>query len=352
MEAPELGPHAGQWLRTLGPESDVVLSTRIRLARNVEGWPFPHWIQPEARRELEEKLHAWIAEAKPAPDVRYLNVGTLPPLERLVLMERHLISRELVNAEGDRGVTFAPAETVSVMSNEEDHLRIQVIRGGFAPDEAWEAARETDRRIESRVPYAWHDRFGFLTACPTNVGTGMRVSVMMHLPALVLMDQMERVFQAAARVGLTVRGFYGEGTKAVGDVIQVSNQHTLGKKEEEILQTLRNMVPKIVEFERKARSEMMSGQRIAVEDKVWRSVGMLRYARKLTSEETMTLLSAVRLGVNLKMVPGINVGDVNELFVITQPGHLQRLEGRELPPDDRDVVRASLLRKRFRPEAN
>lgn len=352
MQPADLPFHAGEWLRTTGPDADVVLSTRVRLARNVEGYAFPHRIAPDARRDLELRLHQWITEASLASEVRYWNIESLPALTRQMLRERHLISRELAEAEGDRGVSFVPTEVVSVMTNEEDHIRIQVVRPGYELDEAFAVAREVDRKIETRVPYAWHDRYGFLTACPTNVGTGLRISVMLHLPALVLMDQMEKVFQAAGKVGLTVRGFYGEGTKATGDVIQVSNQHTLGRSEEEILDTLRNMVPKIVEYERGVRQQLLAEKRIVVEDKVWRSMGTLRYARRLTSDETMALLSAIRLGINLKLVPGIRMGDVNELFVITQPGHLQALKGRELQPDDRDTVRASLLRERFKPESN
>lgn len=352
MDPRELAVHAGLWLRTLGPEADVVLSTRVRLARNVDGYAFPSRIAPDVRRDLETRLHAWIGDARLAPDVRYWNLDALPEITCLLLMERHLVSRELVMGRGDRGVSFVPTESVSVMSNEEDHLRIQVVRSGYALSEAFAAALEVDKKLESRIPYAWHERYGFLTSCPTNVGTGLRISVMMHLPALMLMNQMDKVYHATSKVGLTVRGFYGEGTKAIGDVIQISNQQTLGSSEDQILETIQQMVPKIVEYERGVRQHLLSEKRSTVEDKVWRSVGLLRYARKLSSEETMTLLSALRLGVNLKIIPDITVSDVNELFVITQPGHLQTLEGKELLPDDRDVARASLLRKRLKPESN
>lgn len=352
MEPSDLAIRAGQWLRVPGPDSDVVLSTRIRLARNVEGYAFPGRIAPDARRELETQLRVWIEGADLNDAVRYCNLLSVNDLTRQMLAERHLVSRELVNGEGDRGVSFAHSEFVSIMTNEEDHVRIQVIRSGQSLDEAMEQAVEVDRKLEGKIPYAWSNQYGYLTACPTNVGTGLRISVMMHLPALVLMEQMDKVYQAASKVGLTVRGFYGEGTKAIGDVIQISNQQTLGRSEVEILETLGNMVPKIVEYERGVRTHLVNEKRVTLEDRVWRSMGTLRYARKLTSEETLNLLSAVRLGINLKLLPNISVGEVNELFVITQPAHLQAQKGRRLGPDDRDVARATLLRERFKPESN
>lgn len=330
----------------------MVFSTRIRLARNVEGFPFPGRIPPDKRTELERRLQHWIHEVQVADQVHYCNLHGMSGLEKQILMERHLISPELVKGSGDRGVTFAPSELVSLMTNEEDHIRIQVIRSGLSLKEAYEAARNLDHRLEERVPFSFHPRYGYLTACPTNVGSAMRVSVMMHLPALVLADQMDKVFQAASKVNLTVRGFYGEGTKALGDVIQISNQHTLGRSEEQILETIQRIVPKIVEYERGVRTRLVNESRIMLEDKVWRSIGMLRYARKLSSAEAMDLLSAVRLGINLKLVPQITLPEVNELFVITQPGHLQAMRGGELPEGDRDVARAAFLRDRLQPEAN
>lgn len=352
MEPSDLALRAGQWLRVPGPDSDVVLSTRVRLARNVEGYAFPSRISTAARHELENKLHGWIDGSGLADSVQYCNLDAVDKLTRDVLMERHLVSRELANGEGDRGVSFASTEFVSIMTNEEDHLRIQVIHAGQSLDEAMAQAVEIDRKLEESVPYAWSERYGYLTACPTNVGTGLRMSVMMHLPALVFMNQIEKVYQAASKVGLTVRGFYGEGTKAIGDVIQISNQQTLGRAESDIRDTLATMIPKIVEYERGVRTHLVNEKRVDVEDQIWRSIGTLRYARKLSSEETLELLSKIRLGVNLKLLPNISVGEVNELFVITQPAHLQALKGRHLGPDDRDVMRASLLRERFKPESN
>ena len=352
VEPSDLAPQAGQWLRSTGPDADVVLSTRIRLARNVRGYAFPCRISDDSRRELETRLRMWIGESDLAGGIKYCNFLGVDPITRQMLAERHLVSRELVNGEGDRGVSFANTEFVSIMTNEEDHLRLQVIRPGQALEDALEEAIKIDQKLDQRVPYAWSDSYGYLTSCPTNTGTGLRLSVMIHLPALVLMDQMDKVHQAASKVGLTVRGFYGEGTKAVGDVIQISNQHTLGRSESEILKTLQNIVPKIVENERGVRTHMINENRVSLEDRVWRSMGTLRYARKLSSSETLDLLSAVRLGVNLRMLPNLSIGEVNELFVITQPAHLQKLQGRALEPGERDAARATLLRERFKPESN
>jgi protein arginine kinase len=344
--------YGGIWLRNLGPESDVVMSTRIRLARNVDGRPFPGRISEPDRAALEAELREAVQKAEISEAIVYRNLGSLSALERQMLVERHIISRELANGSGDRGVSFGARDFVSVMTNEEDHLRLQVIRAGFAVRAAFEAAAETDRRLERRLTYAWHDRYGYLTACPTNCGTGLRVSVMMHLPALVLMKQIDKVFQAAAKVGLVVRGFYGEGTNASGDFFQISNQRTLGMTEEQILAVVERITPKIVEYERGVRQELRDSNRTLLEDKVWRALAVLRYARKLSSDEAMERLSAVRLGAVTGLFPDVRVPDVNELFVLTQPAHLQAVRGKELGPPERDVLRASLVRDRLKPEKN
>ncbi len=353
MRPADLALHPSPWLKTLGPCGDVVFSTRIRLARNVEGYPFPARLkEPDPRREFEARLAGWLGEARPAEDLHYWNLDGLKPIERLLLMERHLISRELAQGDGDRGVCFSSAEQISIMTNEEDHLRIQVIRPGLAIDEALAMAIEIDRKLETRIPYAFDDQLGYLTACPTNVGTGLRISVMMHLPGLVLGEQMDKVFNAASRVGLAVRGSHGEGSKAVGDVVQISNQHTLGRTEEEIAEVVRAIVAKIVDYERGVRQHLLEESRARLEDKIWRSVGVLRTARLVGSEESQSLLSAVRLGISMKLYGDLRIGDLNELLVLTQPGHLQAIRGKEIRADDRDAVRATLLRERFKAESN
>jgi protein arginine kinase len=352
VELVDLATHAGLWLRSAGPDSDVVLSTRIRLARNVEGFSFPSRIKPAVRADLETILRRWIEAAGVADGGCYWNLGTLDDIGRQLLMERHLVSRELVIAEGHRGVTFAPHERLSIMTNEEDHLRIQVIRPGQCLEESLTQAIEIDRALENHIPYAFSESYGYLTSCPTNVGTGLRISVMLHVPCLVLAKQIDRLLKSMARVGLTVRGFYGEGSKSEGDIIQISNQHSLGRSEAELLGTLENMISKVVEYERGVRTRLFHDDRTTMEDRAWRAMGTLRYARRMSSDEAFQHLSAVRLGINLQMFPGLAVGDVNELLVITQPAHLQTSKGRELRPLDRDQARASLLRERFKPDSN
>lgn len=342
----------GVWLRHLGPDSDVVMSTRIRLARNVENRPFPNRLKVAERRDLESELRDAVRDAEIADPVLYRDLETAPAVERRLLVERHIISRELAESAGHRGVSFGVRDFVSVMTNEEDHLRVQVLRAGFAVRPAFDAVTEVDRRLERRLTYAWHDRFGYLTSCPTNCGTGMRVSVMVHLPALVLMNQIEKVFQAVAKVGLVVRGFYGEGTQAMGDFFQISNQRALGMTEEQLLRVVERMIPKIVEYERGVRETLRRKNRTQLEDRVWRALAILRYARKLTSEEAMEQLSAVRLGAVAGLFPDVLLPDVNELFVLTQPAHLQALRGKEIAAPERDVLRASLVRDRLKPERN
>jgi protein arginine kinase len=261
------------------------------------------------------------------------------------LLERHLISRELANGSGDRGVLFNRSEMLAVMVNEEDHLRIQAIRAGFQLHDAYQDLQWVDDRLDRELEFAFSSEFGFLTACPTNVGTGMRASVMFHLPALVFTKQIDKVFSSVTKINLAVRGFYGEGTQASGDFYQISNQITLGKSEEEILDLLDRVVPKIVSYERAVRDHLLEKDRLRLEDKICRAFGVLRSARSISSEETMEHLSSVRLGVNLGLLHDVGMPTVNELFILTQPAHLQRLEKRDLTPEERDAARADFIRK-------
>lgn len=356
MEPTDLAFQGDSLFRESGPDGDVVLSTRVRLARNVADHQFPNRLRGDERRALEVRLRHWIEEADLAEDLHYCNLTDVRPLTRQVFMERHLISRELAQGSGERGVSFAARQLISIMTNEEDHLRIQVLRPGRSMKAAFETAQSIDERLERLVPYAFDEQFGYLTACPSNLGTGLRVSVMAHLPGIVSSKQLDKMIAAAARLGLTVRGFYGEGSKVVGDVVQISNQRTLGISEQEILSGLQLFIPKVISFERSVRDALHDSDRLMLEDKVWRAVGMLRYARRLTGEETMEYLSAVRLGLALEMLPsalpGLHLGEVNELFVMTQPGHIQMMRGKDLDPEDRDIARAALLRQKFQPESN
>jgi len=345
MDLNGLSRHAGEWLRGTGTDSDIVISCRIRLARNIPDLPFITRCTPAQKTELADILSEKVVESDIGEGGRYLSMEGLPEIDREFLVERHLISKELADAEGARGVAFDLRETVSVMINEEDHLRIQAFRSGFHLEDTWAAINALDDRISERLDYAFSEQLGYLTACPTNVGTGMRASVMLHLPALGLTRQIEQVVQAVQKMGLVVRGLYGEGTQASGSLYQVSNQMTLGKSEMEIVENITCTVPTIVTMERKARQALMDGNREQLQDKIWRSFGLLGCARLISSGETIEHLSQLRLGVNLGLIDRLDAATVNQLFILTLPAHLQKIEGKALEPKQRDIVRAQFIRE-------
>ena len=345
----KLLPTLGEWLKGTGPEAEVVVSTRIRLARNLANYPFTNRASLAQKTEIEGKLRETVAKLDRSSKLAYLNVNGLNPLDRQFLVERQLISRELASVvDGPRGVAFDDRESVSLMINEEDQLRLQVMRSGFALDEAWQEIDRIDDQIEQRVSYAFHEQFGYLTACPTNVGTGMRASVMLHLPALALTKQIEKVFRALQKINLVVRGLYGEGSRASGDFFQISNQVTLGKSEATALGEIREVITEIVAYERKARHALMRENRQGVQDRVARAIGTLGSATMITSEETMELLSAVRLGIHLNLIDDLPATTVNQLFIHTQAAHLQKLMGQPLDGEERNAARAKYLRSKLR----
>jgi protein arginine kinase len=341
----------GEWLRGAGRDCDIVISSRIRLARNLADFPFSSRASEMERREIEQMLRrcAQSLVVRLKQPLHYIDVSKLSPLDRQFLVERQLISREHAGAEGSRAVVVGEQEDVSMMINEEDHLRIQIIQSGFSLDQCWEAADQLDDMIEEHVRYAFSEQFGYLTACPTNVGTGMRASVMLHLPALAMTKEIDRVFRALQKIRLAVRGLYGEGSQASGDFYQISNNVTLGKNESEILSNIEDVVPQIVEYERKARAELVKESKQTLHDRVSRACGILRTAQTISSEETMHLLSSIRMGINLNLIDDVSVDTVNDLFIHTQPAHLQKLESRELESEDRNIARARYLRHKLQP---
>jgi protein arginine kinase len=348
MNLDSLCQTSGEWLRGTGPESDIVVSSRVRLARNLAAFPFTNRASNHQKGEIEALLRERISRLDIEPGLHYLNLPALSTLDRQLLVERQLISRELAASDGPRGVALAPPENISLMVNEEDHLRMQVMRSGFALDEAWQEIDKVDDLLEQRVSYAFSEEFGYLTACPTNVGTGMRASVMLHLPALVLTKQIEKVFRALQKINLAVRGLYGEGSRASGDFYQISNQVTLGKSETTILNEIREVIPQIIAYERQARQTLVKESKQLLHDRVSRAYGTLGSATMMTSEETMDLLSSVRLGINLGLLEGVTVPKINELFIHTQPAHLQKLMGAPLDGEERNAARARYLRAKLR----
>lgn len=348
MKLADLTQHAGEWLRGAGPMHDVVISSRIRLARNLAGMPFLGRCSPQQQAELEAHLRDTILGAELSGEMFYVSMNAAGELDRQLLVERHLVSRQHTQGDTPRGVAVSGSESIAIMVNEEDHLRIQVFRSGLQVADAFEEINRIDDRLEDRLDYAFHSKYGYLTACPTNVGTGLRVSVMLHLPALKMTGEIEKVFRAGRDMKLAIRGLYGEGTEAVGDFFQVSNQSTLGRSEEQITEEFVNdIVPHFIAYERRAREALVQSRTLALDDKIFRALALLRSARLIGSEETMYLLSLLRLGVNLGRVKDVEIETVNELFLLTQPAHLQRIAGREMPAPQRAHTRADYIRRRL-----
>jgi protein arginine kinase len=350
VEIDDLTRNIGEWLRGSGPEADIVISSRIRLARNLADYPFISRATEQDRLRIEKSLRECLLSGDRAGQMLYVDVERLPGIDRQLLVERHLISREHAESQGARAVAIDRGETFSVMINEEDHLRIQVMHSGLNLQEAWDEINRIDDLVESAVTYAFHPRLGYLTACPTNVGTGMRVSVMLHLPALVLTREMEKVFRSLQKISLAVRGLYGEGSQAMGDFYQISNQITLGRSEESLIKQVADVVPRIIEYERQAREFLIHEKQENIHDRVSRAYGILRTAQTISSEETMHLLSSVRMGVNLGLIEGLTIPTINELFIRTQPAHLQKISGTELDTADRNIERARYLRRHLNKE--
>ncbi len=334
------------WLSGDGPEAEIVFSSRIRLARNIRDCNFSRRLSRRQRGELFDRIVAGVRRAGIFPDPLVYKMADLSELDRRFLLERRLISREL-SPEGQGGVMIGGDEVVSLMINEEDHLRVQVIRSGLSLVECWDEIERIDRRLEGELPFECAADLGYLTACPSNVGTGMRASVMLHLPALVLRRQIGKIIQALGKLGLAVRGLYGEGSPASGNIFQISNQATLGKSEREIIGDLDRIIRKIIDHERGGRRELLDGQLLKLEDRIFRARGILGSARLISSEEAISLLSLLRMGVDLGIFAEIPRRTVNQIFIQSQPAHLQKLAGSELTPEKRDALRARLIRERL-----
>ncbi len=328
--------------------ADIVISTRMRLARNLLGYPFLSRATQSQRREVLRTIADAVSASALGREFTFIDVESATELDRLVLVERHLISRQHAGGEGSRGVVVSEKENIALMINEEDHLRIQALRSGMRLQEVFDDVNRVDDALDQRIEFAFHERFGYLTACPTNVGTGLRVSVMLHLPALKMTDQLPRVLRATKDMHVAVRGLFGEGTEAMGDFYQISNQTTLGKSEDEIIRDFeKEVIPSIVEYEKQARRLLVKEKAALLDDKVWRALGLLEHARTMSTEETLNLLSHMRMGVNLGRIPDIKMSLINELFLLMQPGHLQKISGENLNGEQRSVFRAEYIRNRL-----
>jgi protein arginine kinase len=340
------------WMKESGPDNDIVLSSRVRLARNLSNYPFPiisteeqdHDILQVIENKVKDNMYEGIGS------ISFHKLANKNYIEKNVLVEKHLISPHLANESQVGAVLLSENESVSIMLNEEDHIRIQCLFSGLKLSEALTLASGIDDWLENKVDYAFDDTKGYLTSCPTNVGTGLRASVMMHLPALVLTKQMNRLIPAVSQLGLVVRGMYGEGSEALGNIFQISNQITLGKSEEDIVEDLRSVVMQLIQQERTAREKLLKNSKIKLEDRVYRSFGLLSHSRLISYKEAAKCLSDVRLGIDLQLISDMSANILNELMVVSQPNLLQAYAGEGLEPEERDILRAKIIRERMKLE--
>lgn len=338
------------WMRLEGPDSDIVMSSRIRLARNFKEITFPTLSNNEEANQVISSIENMTIQDPLSclGEYELLKMDELQPLQKLVLVEKHLISPHLAEDSRHGACLLSDNEGISIMINEEDHIRIQCLFPGFQLSEALNVANEVDDWIENNITYAFDEQYGYLTSCPTNVGTGLRASVMMHLPGLVLTQQINRIIPAINQLGLVVRGIYGEGSEALGNIFQISNQITLGKSEIDIVEDLKSMVKQLISQERSARDALAKTLNIELEDRVFRSLGVLEFSRILESKEAARCLSDVRLGIDMGLIKNISKTILNELMILTQPGFLQQYAGGPLRPNERDIRRAGLIRERLK----
>jgi len=335
-------------VRRRGAEDHIVLSSRVRLARNLAEIPFPNRAKKAQRMEAMEQILAAAARLPEMKDGLLQTMDQFSQLEKLLLIERHLISREHAAKSSGSALALSRDQVYSIMINEEDHIRMQSLLPGLQLEQCWKAIDRVDSQLEQWLDYAFSPQLGYLTACPTNVGTAIRVSAMVHLPGLVLTDQVGRIINAINKLGLAVRGLYGEGTEALGNIFQVSNQVTLGDSEEEIISRVYKVVAQLIEYEQNARQNLLKKKRRSLLNTIGRAFGTLANAFTISSKETITLLSFFRLGIELGMFPNVERAVADELLLICQPGHLQAMYPEELKPEERDALRADLLRQRLR----
>jgi len=375
MKLTDISRDINEWFDGSGPMSDIVISSRIRLARNLAGYKFLSRCSTQEREQTLQKLKQAVMSLDLGDKIFYISVDKASSLDRNFLVERHLISRHHAFGKGPRGAVIAQREFFTAMINEEDHLRIQVLRGGLQLSQCAEQINHIDDMIEQKVEYAFSPRFGYLTACPTNLGTGIRVSVMLHLPALKMTGQIDKFFNATKDLSLAVRGLFGEGTEAAGDFYQISNQVTLGVSENDIVSQFQDsIIPEIIEYENAARKQLLSKQAELLDDKISRAMALLKHAHLISSQEAIFLLSHLRLGVNLQRNTGastpaiqnlaalgsedqadkkggLSIATVNRLFMLTLPAHLQLNYGKPLDSLHRDALRAKIIRSALTPDS-
>lgn len=336
--------HPADWMTGHDAETSVVLTSRVRLARNLADSPYPGWARKGQRRKVMSTIRDHVNELTPMKNGFSHELSDLDSLQKQVLVERHLISREQAARNEGSATVVNRKQSLSLMINEEDHLRIQAILPSLNLEEAYRLAHEIDQGLEGKLAFAFDSKWGYLTACPTNLGTGMRASAMLHLPALVLSDQIGQVLKGIGKLGLAVRGLYGEGTESLGNLYQISNQSTLGESEEEILHRLTKVIKDVSRYETQARLKLFKEDPLMLRDRIGRATGILTYARIISSKEALNHLSMLRLGADLEILPSSLLESCDRLFMETQPAHLQWTAGKKLEPDARDAMRAQMIR--------
>jgi protein arginine kinase len=339
-----------KWMEGTGPDNDTVISSRIRLARNIIGYPFPHFMKETQAEQIFHAVQLAVTDKELIAEIgklEFTNLTELTDTERMILVEKHLVSPQHIENPKNRAVAITADESVSIMVNEEDHLRIQCLQPGLQLEETWALADRIDDLIEKNLDYSFCEKRGYLTSCPTNVGTGLRASVMLHLPCLVMGKQVGKIMHAISQLGLAVRGYYGEGTEAYGNLFQVSNQVTMGQTEEEIVKNLLTVTKQIVVQERATREVVLHDNRNYLEDKINRTFGIMRYARMMTTREALNNVSDLRLGVGLGILPGLTYGQINELIIYSTAAFLSKSAGHSLNPEEHDWLRAETIRKQL-----
>jgi len=336
------------WLESRGNSAEIAISSRIRVARNLHKIPFPQKASRQEQKESFEKIKAVVEEIAYFKGAAILDLQEFDRVDRQFLMERHLISYEHSRGNGVRGLVIGDKELLSLMINEEDHVRLQGMQPGLQLEQVWDILRRIDEEMHKRLDYAFSSEVGYLTACPTNTGTGMRASILMHLPALVMNEEINKVLQALNKIGMVARGLYGEGTKVMGDLFQISNQVTLGPNEEGIIDNLERIVKQVIDYEIKGRNVLFKENKGKVMDGIYRAYGVLVNARQISFAETMEFLSKVRLGVYFSLELNTELDTLNELMILTQPAHVQESVGKELSPSRRDFIRAEMIREKLK----
>ncbi|TFG45164.1 MAG: ATP--guanido phosphotransferase [Candidatus Brocadiia bacterium] len=375
MKLTDISSSLNEWFNDSGPLSDIVISSRIRLARNLAGHKFLSRCSAEEKAQILKTLRDAIMLLELGDQISYISVDKASQLDRNFMVERHLISRHHAFGKGPRGVVIAKSEFFAAMINEEDHLRLQVLKAGSQLKQCYEQMNSIDDSIEKHVDYAFSPQYGYLTACPTNLGTGIRVSVMLHIPALKMTGHIDKFLNAAKCMNLAVRGLFGEGSEAAGDFYQLSNQITLGVSEEQIVRQFeQNIIPEIIDYENSARKQLLANQQDILDDKISRAMALLKNAHLISSQEALFLLSHLRLGINMhrhmgastpaiknlckiteagldKEAEPISINAINKLFMLTLPAHLQINYGEELDAAGRDVLRAKIIRDALSPQS-